>query len=128
MRREFKTVLIIEDDHDVRVSLRQVYEAAGYYVFTVTNGHSAFELLKIIPAPKLMVCDLRMPLMDGPAFVAEKSRDKNLKDVPLIIMSAYQDKFSDFPGHVCLPKPLDMFKLIKHSEEFVNQEKLIPKR
>jgi two-component system response regulator MprA len=128
MPKDFKTVLIIEDDHDVRVALRQVYEAAGYYVFTVTNGHSALELLNIIPAPKLMVCDIRMPLMDGGSFVAHKKTDEKLKDIPLIIMSAFQEKFSEFPGMVCLSKPLDMFELIRCSEEFLGGEKYIPKR
>jgi CheY-like chemotaxis protein len=116
MRRDFKTVLIIDDDHDVRVSLRQVYESAGFYVFTATNGHSAIELLKIIPAPKLMLCDIRMPLMDGGAFVDYKTHDETLKDVPLIIMSAYPDKFCDFPGIVCMAKPLDLYQLIQQSE------------
>lgn len=129
MGKDFKTVLIIEDDHDVRVTLRQVYEAAGYYVFTVTNGHSALELLKIIPPPKLMICDIRMPLMDGGAFVSQKSSDPNLKDIPLIMMSAFVDRFSEFPGIICMPKPLDMFKLISQSEDYIKKEKqLISKR
>lgn len=128
MPANFKTVLIIEDDHDVRVSLRQVYESAGYYVFTVTNGHSAVELLNIIPAPKLMICDLRMPIMDGGTFIRHKKTDNKIKDVPLIIMSAYEDRFGEYPEIVCLPKPLDLIQLIRHSEDIVRKEKLIPKR
>lgn len=128
MPQQFKTVLIIEDDHDVRVTLRQVYEAAGYYVFTVTNGHMALELLKIIPAPRLMVCDIRMPLMDGISFVREKMRDTKLKDVPLIIISAFEDKFCDFPDIVCMPKPLDLFDLIRQSESFLKDTQLVSKR
>ncbi|MES2525840.1 MAG: response regulator [Bdellovibrionota bacterium] len=128
MPHKFKTVLIVEDDHDVRVTLRQVYEAAGFYVFTVTNGHSAMELLNIIPAPKLILCDLRMPLMDGITFIKNKSSDKSLKDVPLIIMSAFHEHFPDFPGITCLPKPLDLFQLIKHSEDSIKKENLISKR
>lgn len=128
MPHQFKTVLIIEDDHDVRVALRQVYEAAGYYVFTVTNGHSAIELLNIIPSPKLILCDLRMPLMDGISFIRKKSNDNKLKEVPLIIMSAFHEHFCDFPDITCLPKPLDVFSLIRHSEEAIKKENLISKR
>jgi len=124
----FKSVLIIEDDHDVRVTLRQVYESAGYYVFTVTNGHSAMELLNIIPAPKLLLCDLKMPLMDGGSFVKYKLSDKKIQNVPLIIMSAYHDKFSEFPDMVCLPKPLDLIELIRHSEDAIKRDTLIAKR
>lgn len=126
---QFKTVLIIEDDHDIRVTLRQVYEAAGFYVFTVTNGHSAMDLLNIIPAPKLIVCDLRMPLMDGKSFIAKKRSDNRIKDVPLIIISAYHEKFCDFPDITCIPKPLDLFYLLKCSEAALDKsENLTPKR
>ncbi len=128
MAHKFKSVLIIEDDHDVRVALRQVYEAAGYYVFTVTNGHSAVELLNIIPAPKLILCDIRMPLMDGISFIRHKNQDQKLAPVPLIVMSAFHEHFSDFPDIKCLPKPLDLFQLIQHSEEALSREELISKR
>ena len=86
-------------------------------MFTVTNGHSAIELLNIIPAPKLILCDLRMPLMDGLTFIRKKTNHKELKKVPLIIMSAFHEHFGDFPGITCLPKPLDLFGPIRHSEE-----------
>ena len=125
---DFKSILIIEDDHDVRVTLRQVYEAAGFYVFTVTNGHSAVELLNIIPAPKLLLCDLKMPLMDGGSFVKYKLTDKKIQNVPLIIMSAYREKFSEYPDFICLSKPLDLTDLIRHSEDAIKKNKLISKR
>jgi CheY-like chemotaxis protein len=128
MPQQFKTVLIIEDDHDVRVTLRQVYEAAGYYVFSVTNGRSALELLNIIPPPKLFVCDLKMPLMDGAALVKELRNRQSLKDVPLIIISAHKERFCEFPGITCLEKPLDLFELINVSEGYVRENGLISKR
>lgn len=128
MPTKFKTALIIEDDHDIRVTLRQVYEAAGYYVFTVTNGHSAIELLNIIPSPKIIICDLRMPLMDGDAFITQKLSDHKIKDIPLIVISAYQDKFCNFPDLLCMPKPLDLFQLIRESENLISEKNLIPKR
>lgn len=128
MAQSFKTVLIIEDDHDVRVTLRQVYEAAGYYVFTVTNGRSASELLRIIPAPKLMVCDIRMPIMDGPAFLSFKKSESQLKDVPTIIISAFPERFETFRDTVCLQKPLDLFELIRHSQALLGEDSGIPRR
>ncbi len=128
MPSNFKSVLIIEDDHDIRVTLRQVYESAGYYVFTVTNGQAAIDLLKIIPAPKLILSDLRMPIMDGASFIRYKMTENKIKNVPLIVMSAHQEKFCEFPEIICLPKPLDMLELIRHSEDVVKSENLIPKR
>lgn len=128
MPHNFKTALIIEDDHDLRVSLRQVFEAAGFYVFTVTNGYNALELLKVIPPPKLMLCDLNMPIMDGKAFVDQKIKSESLRDVPLIIMSAQKERFCDFPAVTCMAKPLDIHQLIKTAEELVGPHPLIMKR
>jgi CheY-like chemotaxis protein len=128
MSTNFKTVLVIEDDHDLRVSLRQVLEAAGFYVFTVTNGFNALELLKVIPAPKLIICDMNMPIMNGAEFIQAKHKHDDLREIPLIVMSSDHEKFGDFPEVTCLPKPLDLFKLIHHAEEKVGKEPLIVKR
>lgn len=115
-----RTVLIIEDDHDIRVALRQVFEAADYLVLTVTNGLQAFDLLKITKAPDLIICDLNMPFMDGETFIKKKAVEPKIKDVPVIIISAHQQKFCQLPGITCMPKPLDIFQLIKSAKDAIS--------
>lgn len=128
MVQNFKTCLVIEDDHDLRVSLRQVFEAAGFYVFTVTNGFNALELLKIIPAPKLIICDLNMPIMDGASFILAKKELPKIREVPVIVISAQNEKLCEFPDIACLPKPLDVNLLLKTAEDKIAGKPLIPKR
>lgn len=122
MDRKLKTVLIIEDDHDIRVTLRQVFEDANYIVLTATNGVQAFELLKQIPAPALIITDLMMPIMDGETFLRKTRELPKVNDVPVIIISATFQKFCNFPNVICLPKPLDLFKLIKSADGAIQPE------
>lgn len=119
MAYSVKSVLIIEDDHDIRVALRQVLEAAGFKVFSAANGLNAFDLLKVIPLPDLFICDLKMPLMDGESFINMKKQDSKIRNIPIIIMSAYKEKLCHFPEVQCLSKPLDMDMLVKAAEKAV---------
>lgn len=120
MEEKAKTVLVIEDDHDIRVTLRDVFEGADFTVLSAANGLQAFELLKQIRPPHLIITDLNMPLMNGETFVKKKKEDQKIKDVPVIIISAHEQKFCKFPDVTCLPKPLDLSKLVKTANNAIN--------
>lgn len=122
MIEKIKTVLVIEDDHDIRVALRQVFEAADYVVLTVTNGLQALDLLRVAQAPDVIICDLNMPFMDGEAFIKKKKEDPKIKDVPIIIMSAHQERFCKFPDVTCMSKPFDMYKLVKTAKDTIEKK------
>src|SRR5205807_4176042 len=83
------TVLLVEDDHDIRVSLRALLEGEGYNVLTATSGRSALDALQsTTPTPRLIILDLRLPVMDGWDFVAHVRRVPELAPIPLVVMSA----------------------------------------
>ncbi len=86
------TILVVEDDHDIRVSVRGLLEAEGYRVLTVTDGASALALLEATTTrPSLIILDLMLPVMDGWHFVAELRRRPHLLGIPIVVMSAYDD-------------------------------------
>lgn len=80
--RERPLVLIVEDDHDLRVLMRALFEAEGYEVVTAPHGHAALEELDR-RVPDLILADLHMPLMDGWDFVAEVRARADLESVPI---------------------------------------------
>jgi CheY-like chemotaxis protein len=83
------TIFIVEDDEDIRASLADLLEGEGYVVATACNGREALDKLRAEGArPNLIILDLRMPVMDGYEFSAEKARDEALRDIPVVIMSA----------------------------------------
>jgi CheY-like chemotaxis protein len=83
------TILLVDDDRDIRETLQEVLLAEGYSVQVATNGQEALDCLRAAEKlPNLVLLDLMMPVKDGPAFREEQQRDPMLADVPVVIMSA----------------------------------------
>jgi signal transduction histidine kinase/DNA-binding response OmpR family regulator len=87
------TVLVVDDDADVRISVADVLEAAGYRTLTAGDGLEALELLRREPQlqPSVILLDLQMPKMDARAFRKEQEDDPALKDIAVIVFSADDD-------------------------------------
>jgi CheY-like chemotaxis protein len=86
------TILVIEDDHDIRVGVRALLEDEGFRVLTVTDGRSALEILEHTPeAPCVILLDLMLPVMDGWRFAELLRKSPRFAVIPIVIMSAYED-------------------------------------
>jgi CheY-like chemotaxis protein len=106
-----KSVLVVEDDHDVRVSVRQTLEEEGYQVVSAANGHQAIELLSK-HQPGLVLVDLRMPIMDGWQFVELLKGDVALARLPVFVHTAYYELEPPAGIDGVLKKPIDANALI----------------
>ncbi len=73
MSEQVRTVLILDDDEVVRESLADFFEDCGWSVSRATTGEKALELLTH-EAPDAVVVDLRLPGMDGNAFIRAASK------------------------------------------------------
>jgi signal transduction histidine kinase len=81
-------VLLVEDDDDLRGSLADVLEAAGYDVEHAANGQEAIECLSDEAPPDVIVLDLMMPVMDGWQFRAWQKRSPTQVSTPVVVLSA----------------------------------------
>jgi len=81
-----KKLLVIDDEENMRHVLQTLLEKEGYTVSTAENGRAALELLET-RAFDTILCDLRMPEMDGLSFL-KHTRDRKI-DATVIVMSAY---------------------------------------
>lgn len=81
------TVLVVEDDADTRETLSAILKRKGYRVATSTDGADALAYLHTSPAPALILLDLVMPVMDGWAFLDERTRNSSLRNIPVIVIS-----------------------------------------
>ncbi len=79
-------ILIVDDDASLRDSLALVLGAEGYEIVTAADGSEALATLEEGP-PDLVLCDLRMPGMDGLQLLPELSR--RAPEATVILMSAY---------------------------------------
>ena len=83
------TVLLVDDDAQVRSVVRDVLAAAGHRVLTARNGIEAHALAEV-HSPSAIVLDLFMPLCGGWELV-HRLRRQGLEEIPVILFSASAD-------------------------------------
>lgn len=112
--KDFKDlkVLLVEDFEDTRLFMRLELEEQGFIVFEAENGEVAVESA-IRENPDVILMDLTLPLMDGFAATKLIRQNEQLKNVPIIAVTAHQEsdfrndaKASGFDAYVT--KPIDV--------------------
>ena len=106
------SILIVEDDPDIRGSLRDVLEDEGYRVVTACDGRDALRTLDEIARPCLILLDLMMPVMDGAEFLDHMRRRRDLSDVAVMVVSAWPDAANSVEATGFVSKPIDLEVLL----------------
>ena len=111
-----RTILVVDDDADVREALVDLLRFEGLSVDAVQNGREALTWLRDHgDTSTLVLLDLMMPVMDGRAFLAAKAEDPVLADVPVILLTAGGD-YRELRGSrgvaTALPKPVQVAQLL----------------
>jgi DNA-binding response OmpR family regulator len=83
-----KTVLVVDDEADVRNFLRVALTAAGFDVVTANDGFEALERVKK-QIPDLISLDLVMPKKSGAKFHRELTKNKEWAKIPIIIVTGH---------------------------------------
>ncbi len=84
-------ILIVDDDSDIRSILRGILEPEGFEIFEAVDGRDALTQLSAT-VPNLILLDLMMPVMNGSQFLAATGELPRLSEVPVIVVTAYDDK------------------------------------
>ena len=110
------SILIVDDDPDIRAALVDVLSDSGYAVRAASNGREALEILRTGAPPRLVLLDLMMPVMDGLQFRQEQLADPALRDVPVVVISAGSNvaesaRSLGVAGY--LRKPIDLDRLLE---------------
>ncbi|WP_373047086.1 response regulator [Vulgatibacter sp.] len=115
-------VLVVDDDFDIRDTLRELLEIEGFRVAIAANGREAIEQLRNGVSPRLILLDLMMPEMSGWEFRSEQLRDPALAEIPVVILSATPDVARTAAAlHAAgfVRKPFDLDQLIEMVQERV---------
>lgn len=82
-------ILVVEDDRDLRDSLMEVLEAAGYSVAGAHDGLQALSHLRgSAQRPDMILLDLQMPNMNGVEFRGEQLKSGELAQIPVAVVTA----------------------------------------
>jgi CheY-like chemotaxis protein len=108
------TVLVVEDDVELRELVRVALTADGYEVASVDNGREAMHYLRSHADVCIVVLDLALPIMDGAQFRSAQLRDRALAWIPLVVMSGSADAARharELGARRLVRKPLDVDEL-----------------
>jgi CheY-like chemotaxis protein len=93
-------ILIVEDSLTQAGRLKCLLEKNGHPVIVAANGKEALSLLGT-RKPDLIISDIIMPEMDGYQLCKQIKSDENLKDIPVILLTALSDPKDVLKGLEC---------------------------
>jgi CheY-like chemotaxis protein len=82
------TVLVVDDEPLIAMALEAALEDAGHRVATAANGRQGLERLAEVPRPDVVLLDMMMPVMNGPAMLAAMAADADLRGIPVVVLSS----------------------------------------
>jgi CRP-like cAMP-binding protein/CheY-like chemotaxis protein len=86
-----KTILVIDDNTDIRENTAEILELAGYRTFTAENGKQGVELA-IKERPSVIVCDIMMPELDGYGVLHLLRKNVETQNIPFIFLTAKTER------------------------------------
>ncbi|BDG04713.1 response regulator [Anaeromyxobacter oryzae] len=113
-----RTIVVVDDDTDLRETLGELLVEEGYDARLFENGRTALEFLRADgDDPDLILLDLMMPEMNGWQFREEQLRDARLKEIPVVVMTASRGLDANpITATEILYKPIGLGELIEAVE------------
>ena len=84
------TILVVDDDESIRELLRLHLSSAGYEVQVAPDAIAAGYMV-LRRAPDLIICDVKMPHMDGFEFIAALKSDSTLPYIPVVFLTSIEE-------------------------------------
>jgi len=121
-----KTVLVVEDDADVREAIAEVLSDCEYKPLHASNGAEALQRLRTAEIrPCVILLDVMMPTMDGWQFRAAQKSDPSVSDIPVVVLSAHangSEAAAKMDAAAYLAKPVSLERLVTVVERFCGVE------
>lgn len=115
------TVLVVEDDPNLILSIEMILEMGGIHVLKARHGQEALEVLEA-EKPGLILLDMKMPVMDGWEF-SKKFSSKYGRSIPIMVLTAAEDakkRAEEIQAEDYLSKPFQIDELLSKVGRYVN--------
>jgi CRP-like cAMP-binding protein len=123
------TILLIEDNDEIRENTAEILELANYKVLTAGNGKIGVQLA-LDNHPDLIVCDITMPVLDGYGVLHVLHKNEQLQHVPFIFLTARSErtdirKGMELGADDYITKPFDPTELLNAIEGRLKRASLV---
>jgi two-component system, OmpR family, alkaline phosphatase synthesis response regulator PhoP len=92
-----KTVMVVDDEKDIRELIRFNLEKEGYKVISIADGEAALEEARA-QRPDLIILDVMLPGIDGVEVCFKLKSDASMKAIPIVMLSAKSDESDQLVG------------------------------
>jgi CRP-like cAMP-binding protein/DNA-binding NarL/FixJ family response regulator len=127
-----KTILVIDDNTDIRENTAEILELAGYKTFTAENGKRGVEIA-IKEKPSVIVCDIMMPELDGYGVLHLLRKNADTQNIPFIFLTAKTER-NDFRKGMemgaddYITKPFDDIELLNAVEMRLKKSEILEQK
>jgi DNA-binding NarL/FixJ family response regulator len=123
--RDKKKLLLVDDDPNLVLLVKDYLEFRGYEVMAANNGREALDSLEK-NVPDMIICDVMMPEVDGYGFVADLRKRQDIGWIPVLFLSAKgqsQDRIKglNLGADVYMVKPFEPEELVAQVESSLSQ-------
>jgi two-component system response regulator MprA len=109
------SVLIVDDDRDIRREVSEILREEGFDVLVAGGGAEALRLLGSSPLPVVILLDLVMPRTDGWEFRRAQLADPRLASIPVLVFSSFDSgprNVADLRAAGFVTKPFTIAQLL----------------
>jgi DNA-binding response OmpR family regulator len=123
------SILVIDDNNDIRENTAEILEMAGYKTFTAENGKRGVDVA-IKEKPSVIICDIMMPELDGYGVLHLLRKNADTESIPFIFLTAKTER-SDFRKGMemgaddYITKPFDDIELLNAIEVRLKKTKIL---
>jgi CheY-like chemotaxis protein len=121
-----KTILVVDDEPDILLTVAQTLEIYGYNVVKAKNGQECIEkLCQMGDNPDLVLLDIMMPEISGWDVAAKIKENPDWKEIPIVFLTAKGDTMSIGMGNLAavdyIVKPFDVKDLKQRIERILKK-------
>jgi CRP/FNR family cyclic AMP-dependent transcriptional regulator len=124
-----KTILLIEDNQDIRENMAEIIEMSNYKVLTAQDGKEGVALA-VEHKPDLVICDIMMPVLDGYGVIHMLQKNSDTNNIPFIFLTAKAEraeirKGMDLGADDYITKPFNGTELLNAIEARLRKSDII---
>jgi CheY-like chemotaxis protein len=113
-----RPILIVEDENDIRETMKLVLELEGFVVLTASHGKEALDVLLHTQLPCVIFLDFMMPVMNGEEFLNAIKAEPKFSNIPVVMCSAAGGVVQRIKVDAFVKKPFEIDTVVQYANRY----------